>query len=33
MRNGIEGLPYFQEDKKREFIECINELNILKIDN
>lgn len=33
MRNGIEGLPYFKEDKKREFIECINELNILKIDN
>ncbi len=31
IKNGIEGLPYFKEDKKREFVECINELNILKI--
>ncbi|AYZ12432.1 hypothetical protein EGY05_11070 [Chryseobacterium arthrosphaerae] len=31
IKNGIEGLPYFKEDKKKEFIECINKLNILKI--
>ncbi len=33
IKNGIEGLPYFKEDKKKEFIECINQLNILKIHN
>lgn len=33
IKNGIEGLPYFKEDKKKEFTECINELNILKIHN
>lgn len=31
IKNGIEGLPYFNEDKKKEFKECINNLNILKI--
>lgn len=31
IKNGIEGLPYFKEDKKKEFTECINNLNILKI--
>ncbi|WP_288448393.1 hypothetical protein [uncultured Chryseobacterium sp.] len=33
IKNGIEGLPYFKEDKKKEFIKCINQLNILKIHN
>ncbi|MCJ7932436.1 MAG: hypothetical protein MUW56_02060 [Chryseobacterium sp.] len=33
IKNGIEGLPYFKEDKKKEFIECINKLKILKIHN
>lgn len=33
IKNGIEGLPYFQEDKKKEFTECINKLDILKIHN
>ncbi len=31
IKNGIEGLPYFKEDKKKEFTECINKLNILEI--
>ncbi|MGU3377176.1 hypothetical protein [Chryseobacterium sp. M5A1_1a] len=31
IKNGIEGLPYFKEDKKKKFTECINNLNILKI--
>ncbi|WP_326983919.1 hypothetical protein VUJ46_05095 [Chryseobacterium sp. MYb264] len=33
IKNGIEGLPYFKEDKKKEFIECINKLDILKINS
>jgi len=33
IKNGIEGLPYFKKDKKKEFTECINKLNILKIHN
>ncbi|MPS73187.1 MAG: hypothetical protein E2590_08560 [Chryseobacterium sp.] len=33
IKNGIEGLPYFKEDKKKEFTECINKLGILKISN
>lgn len=33
IKNGIEGLPYFKEDKKKEFTECINKLNILEIHN
>ena len=33
IKNGIEWLPYFKEDRKREFIKCINELNILKIND
>lgn len=33
IKNGIEGLPYFNENKKKEFIECINKLNILKINS
>ncbi|MCB4234734.1 hypothetical protein LDL59_05400 [Kaistella anthropi] len=33
IKNGIEGLPYFKEDKKNEFTECINKLKILKIHN
>ncbi|MBB6332865.1 hypothetical protein HNP24_003868 [Chryseobacterium sediminis] len=33
IKNGIEELPYFKENKKKEFTECINELNILKIQN
>lgn len=33
IKNGIKGLPYFKEDKKKEFVKCINELNILKINN
>lgn len=33
IKNGIEGLPYFKEDKKKKFTECINNLNILKIYN
>jgi hypothetical protein len=28
IRNGLDGLPYFKEDKKKEFTECINNLNI-----
>lgn len=31
VKNGIEGIPDFTEDKKKHFIECINKLNILKI--
>lgn len=33
IRNGIKGLPYFNDDKKKEFVKCINELDILKIHN
>lgn len=33
IKNGIEGLPYFMEDKKKEFTECLNKLNILKINS
>lgn len=33
IKNGIEGLPYFNENKKKEFIECINKLNILRINS
>lgn len=33
IKNGVKGLPYFKEDKKKEFVKCINELNILKINN
>ncbi|MFN1217153.1 hypothetical protein ACKW6Q_09220 [Chryseobacterium kwangjuense] len=30
IKDGIEGIPYFTEEKKKSFIKCINNLNILK---
>ncbi|MET3530562.1 hypothetical protein ABID31_001861 [Chryseobacterium flavum] len=30
IKDGVIGIPYFKEEKKKEFIDCINNLNILK---
>ncbi|CAM3178625.1 hypothetical protein DRF59_12930 [Chryseobacterium flavum] len=31
IKDGVIGIPYFKEEKKKEFIDCINNLNILKV--
>ncbi|GEN67602.1 hypothetical protein CRH01_21700 [Chryseobacterium rhizosphaerae] len=31
IKDGIDGMPYLKEDKKKEFFDCINQLNILHV--